>query len=132
MLKVTEPNARKQYPGLLVAALGPIRKDKPNGVITALVLFDESNGTALNRRTRLGDQGRSLVATDLQRAMREKARIGERTFALNADKAEATCTSTKSEPSESPPHRTTGHAQPQHSADCHSSSLEEASRRGIS
>ena len=47
------------------------------------------NGIAVNRRTRIRDQERSPVAADLKRVMREKARLGQRTFALTADVAEA-------------------------------------------
>ena len=74
-----------QYPDLVVAALGANKKEKPNGVISARVLFDRSNGIAVNRRTRIRDQERAPVAADLKRVMRERARLGERTFALTAD-----------------------------------------------
>ena len=53
------------------------------------MLFDGSNGIAVNRRTRIRDQERAPVAADLKRVMREKARLGEKTFALTADVAEA-------------------------------------------
>ena len=72
-----------------MAALEANKKEKPNGVISARVLFDGSNGIAVNRRTRIRDQERAPVAADLKRVMREKARLGERTFALTADVAEA-------------------------------------------
>ena len=39
----------------------------------------------MNTRTRLRDQERSPIAADLKRAMREKATLGVRTFALTAD-----------------------------------------------
>ena len=128
VLKLPELEARKQFPDLVVAALGANRKDKPNGIVSARVLFDKSNNIAVNRRTtRIRDQERAPVAADFKREMRETARLGEKTFALTADVAEAhrqipisrkevTCTLTKSEPLELPPPRTTGHAQPQHSA----------------
>ena len=86
MLKLSEHEVRKQYP---VAALGANRKDKPNGVASARVLFDGSNGMAANRRIWTRDQERAPVAADLERVMREKARLGEKTFALTADVAEA-------------------------------------------
>ena len=89
VLKLSEREARIQYPDLVVAALGANKKEKPNGVISARVLFDGSNGIAVNRRTRIRDQERAPVAADLKRVMREKARLGERTFALTADVAEA-------------------------------------------
>ena len=82
VLKLSEREARIQYPDLVVAALGANKKEKPNGVISARVLFDGSNGIAVNRRTRIRDQERAPVAADPTRVMREKARLGERTFAL--------------------------------------------------
>ena len=89
MLKLSEREARIQYPDLVVAALGANKKEKPNGVVSARVLFDGSNGIAVNRRTRIRDQERAPVAADLKRVMREKARVGEKTFAFTADVAEA-------------------------------------------
>ena len=89
VLKLSERKARIQYPDLVVAALGANKKEKPNGVISARVLFDGSNGIAVNRRTRIRDQERAPITADLKRVMREKARLGEKTFALTADVAEA-------------------------------------------
>ena len=43
----------------------------------------------MNHRTRIRDQERAPVAADLKRVLREKARLGEKTFALTADVAEA-------------------------------------------
>ena len=86
---LSERKARIQYPDLVVAALGANKKEKPNGVISARVLCDGSNDIAVNRRTRIRDQERAPVAADLKRVMREKARLGERTFALTADVVEA-------------------------------------------
>ena len=40
----SEREAREKYPGLVVAALGAVRKDKPDGEYTARVLFDGTNG----------------------------------------------------------------------------------------
>ena len=51
---------------LLQFALGKVQQcpfsaidiaDKPNGVVSARVLFDGTNGTAVNTRTRIRDQG---------------------------------------------------------------------------
>ena len=88
VLKLSEREARIQYPDLVVAALGANQKEKPNGVIGARVLFDGSNGIAVNRTTRIRDQERAPVAADLKRVVRENARLGERAFALAADVAE--------------------------------------------
>ena len=44
VLKLFELEARKKYPHLKVASLGVKRKDKPNGIVSARVLFDGSNG----------------------------------------------------------------------------------------
>ena len=49
MLKLFEHDARKQYPDLVVAALGTNRKHKPSGIVSARVLFDGSNGIAVNQ-----------------------------------------------------------------------------------
>ena len=88
MLKLTEHEARQEYPDLVVAERGANRKNKPTRVVSARVLFHGSNGTAVNRRTRIRDQHRAPVAADLKRVMREKAKLGEKTFALTADVAE--------------------------------------------
>ena len=89
LIKLSEAEARRQYPGLVVASLGAVRKDRPNGEVTARVVFDGTHGLAVNSRTRIRDQERSPIAADLKRAMREKAARGERTFALTADVKEA-------------------------------------------
>ena len=89
VLRLTEEEARKKYPHLVIASLGANRKDKPNGVVSARVLFDGSNGISVSRRTRIRDQGRGPISADLKRAMREKATTGLRTFALTADVTEA-------------------------------------------
>ena len=87
VLKFKEAEARARY--LVVASLGAQRKDKPNGVVSARVLFDGTHGLAVNARTRVRDQERSPTASDLKRAMREKAELGQPTFALTADVSEA-------------------------------------------
>ena len=89
VLKLTEQEARSRYPGLVVASLGANKKEKPGGVIIARVLHDGTHGVCVNRRIRLRDQERSPIAPDIKRVMREKARIGERPFALTADVKEA-------------------------------------------
>ena len=89
VLKLRESEAKSRYPGLVVASLGANKKEKPGGVITACVLHDGTNGISLNRRIRLRDQERCPFASDIKRVMREKARIGERSFALTADVKEA-------------------------------------------
>ena len=42
-----EPEAKRRYPNLVVASLGAIRKDKPNGEVTARVLFDGTHGLSV-------------------------------------------------------------------------------------
>ena len=86
--KYTEAEAVAMYPGLVIASLGANRKDKPNGVVTARVLHDGTNGLAVNTRTRIRDQERSPIASDLKRCMREKAEMQQPTFALTADVSE--------------------------------------------
>ena len=89
VLKQSEHEAKTRCPGLVVASPGANRKEKPSGIITARVLHDGTNGIRVNRRTRLRDQERSPTAPDIKRVMREKASIGERSFALTADLKEA-------------------------------------------
>ena len=55
-----------------------------DGVISARVVFDGTNGSYVNSSTHLRDQERSPVAGDIKRFMREKARVGEPTFRLTA------------------------------------------------
>ena len=89
VLKLTTQEARQRFPNVTIASLGANRKDKPGGVVSARVLFDGTNGIAVNSRTRIRDQERAPVAADLKRSMREKASRGLRTFALTADVSEA-------------------------------------------
>ena len=89
VLKLTEPEARARFPYFVVASLGANRKDKPNGTVTARVLFDGTHGISVNKRTRIRDQERAPIAADLKRSMREKAREGLTTFAPTADVSEA-------------------------------------------
>ena len=124
-MKLSEREARLRYPGLVVASLGAQRKEKPNGEISARVLFDGTNGIHVNKKTRVRDQERSPIASDVKRYMREKSTIGEKTFALTADIKEAKYlgvksglgvpfTSIRSAPSASPQPRTGGRGLPQH------------------
>ena len=89
VLKLSECDARREYPDLVVASLGANKKEKPGGIITARVLHDGTNGISVNRRIRVRDQERFPTASDVKRAMREKAALGERSFALTADVKEA-------------------------------------------
>ena len=89
IIVMTESEARLRYPDLVVASLDAQRKQKPGGKMTARVLFDGTHGLCVNTKTRLRDQERVPIAADLKRSMREKARIGELTFALSADVTEA-------------------------------------------
>ena len=59
------------------------------GEVSARVLFDGTHGLSLNTRTRIRDQERSPVASDLKHTMRKKAALDEATFALTADVSEA-------------------------------------------
>ena len=79
VIKHTEKEARVLYPCLVIASLGANRKEKSDETLTARALHDGSNGVPVNRRTRVRDQ------ESLKRGMREKARRGEKTFALTAD-----------------------------------------------
>ena len=77
--------ARKSIPpNLTIASLGAIKKDKPNGVVTA-------SGITVNKRTRMRDQERAPISSDLKRVMQENATGGPPTFPHTADVAEAHC-----------------------------------------
>ena len=89
IIVMTEPEAKLRFPGLVIASLGAQRKEKPGGKVSARVLFDGTHGLCVNTKTRLRDQERAPIAADLKRPMREKAKVGELTFALSADVTEA-------------------------------------------
>ena len=89
VLRLSEEEARRRYPNLTVASLGARKKEKPGGVISARVLFDDTHGIAVNHRTRVRDQERAPIAADLKRIMREKSIAEQPTFALSADVTEA-------------------------------------------
>ena len=88
-LVLTEFDARKQYPDLVIASLCAQRKEKPGGNIRARVLLDGTHGLCVNSRTRLRVQERAPIVADLKRTMRKKAKIDELTFAFTADVTEA-------------------------------------------
>ena len=89
IIVMTEPEAKVRFPDLVIASLGAQRKEKPGGKVSARVLFDGTHGLCVNTKTRLRDQERAPIAADLKRSMREKAKVGELTFALSADVTEA-------------------------------------------
>ena len=88
VLVLSQQVAKKRFPGLVVASMGAVKKEK-DGVISARVVFDGTNGSYVNNSTHLRDQETSPVAGDIKRFMREKARVGEPTFGLTADIKEA-------------------------------------------
>ena len=88
VLVLSQQVAKKRFLGLVVASMGAVKKEK-DGVISARVVFDGTNGSYVNSSTHLRDQERSPVAGDIKRFMREKARVGEPTFGLTADIKEA-------------------------------------------
>ena len=61
---------------------GGFLKDQPNGVVTAQVLFDGARGVEVNTRTKIRDHERASIASDLNRPVRDRAKVGKRTFAL--------------------------------------------------
>ena len=74
VLKLTEEEARARFPNLVVASLGANRKDKPDGTVSARVLFDGTYGVEVNKRTSIRDQKRAPIAADLKKG---RARKGE-------------------------------------------------------
>ena len=85
VLKLTEEQARAEYPGLTVASLDALKKEKTDCTFTARVLVDGTHGIAVNRRVRIHDQERAPTAADMKRFLREKATMDHQTFALTAD-----------------------------------------------
>ena len=65
-----------------MASLGANRKEKATGEVTARVLFDGTHGIDVNRRTRVRDQERGPIASDIKRVLREKAKSQYHSFAL--------------------------------------------------
>ena len=86
ILRLTEKEARARFPNL---TLGANKKEKSTGEITARVLFDDTHGIDVNRRTRVRDQERGPIAADIKRFLREKARYELPSFALTAGVTEA-------------------------------------------
>ena len=120
---MSDSRPRVRFLNLTVASLGANEKDKPSGIVTARVLFDGTNGIAVNRRTRIRDQERAPIAVDLKRSMRKKKnQRGVRTCAFPIGKFRSKsatgtssiaksgpasqCTSTQWGPLESPGPRT--------------------------
>ena len=68
---------------------GPTERTNPQEKFQHASFFDGTHGLSVNTRTRIRDHERSPVASDLKRAMREKACQDEPTFALTADVSEA-------------------------------------------
>ena len=66
VIRLSESEARSQFPDLVVASPGAQRKEKA-GVVTARVLFDRTHGISVNSRIRVRDQERSPVAADIKR-----------------------------------------------------------------
>ena len=89
VLRLSEEEAKKMFPNLTVASSGAQRKEKAGGAVTARVLFDGTHGIAVNHQTRIRDQERGPIASDIKRIMREKSKSNEATFALTADVTEA-------------------------------------------
>ena len=50
VLKLSREGAIIRYPDFMVASLRAVRKDEPNGVVTARVLLDGTNGCTRRRR----------------------------------------------------------------------------------
>ena len=59
VLVMSESEAGRRYPDLVVASLGATRKDKPYGDVSARVLFDGTHRLSVNRRTRIREQERA-------------------------------------------------------------------------
>ena len=64
--------ARRRFPQLVIACLGANRQDKPNGELTARVLFDGTHGISVDTDTR------SRVISDIRGPDKSNARKVER------------------------------------------------------
>ena len=67
VLRLSEEDARRRFPGLAIASLGAQRKEKPGGVITPRMIVDGTHGIAVNHRTRVRDQEKGPVAANLKK-----------------------------------------------------------------
>ena len=67
-----EQQARARCPNIVVESLDAIRKDKPDGIVTARVLVDGTHEISIIRRTRIRDQEGAPIAPASKRVMREK------------------------------------------------------------
>ena len=68
IIVLSEKEAKRTYPNLVIASLGAQRKEKPGGKVSARVLFDGTHGLSVNTRIRLRDQERAPIAADLKNA----------------------------------------------------------------
>ena len=82
---LSEADARRTNPNLVVASLGAIKNDKPGGIVSSRVLF---TGRTASRSTSIVASG-TKNALQLKHVMREKPRQGKETIALTADVSEA-------------------------------------------
>ena len=76
VLKLTEEEARARQPGFVVATLGVLRKDSPNGGAARV--------DGVNKWTRFRDQERAPIAADLTWAMYDKSLWCARTLSFAA------------------------------------------------
>ena len=106
VLKFSETEARRRCPDVVVVSLGTIREDKPNGTVTARVLFDGTHGVEINTRTRIRDQERSSHRRKLEAVDERKDDAGRKNMRSFLEtgtswgaryRLEVTCTSTRSE-----------------------------------
>ena len=58
IIVMTEPEAKRRFPGLVIASLGAQRKEKPGGKVSARVLFDGTHGLCVNTKPRTGADSR--------------------------------------------------------------------------
>ena len=66
ILKLIEQQAKVRFPDLVAASLEGVRKVKPNGTEMALVIFDCTRSIYVNWRTRIRDEERAPIASDIK------------------------------------------------------------------
>ena len=84
IIVLPEQESKERYPALVIASLGANRKEKPDGRITARVLFDETNG--LDESSGPGKAPRRSRPEEINES---KGSGREKTFAVTADVTEA-------------------------------------------
>ena len=66
IFKLIEQQAKVRFPDLVAASLEGVRKVKPNGTEMARVIFDCTHSIYVTWRTRIRDEERAPIASDIK------------------------------------------------------------------